>query len=353
MSPRAQYYVVRPGPVTTLPSGGRSQAPARLVPLVAVDQLPEWINIVGVPRELKPEDAVQMLAIASDDNSIKVKVEDDGGHDIDNVFEVRIVSRKNKATPAQSTSPKVKVEKVDMKVRLVSPTLSPKDKREDKGADKTEAAATEAKDGREAPGAFVTAPSTPDGVTIVAPTTTSPTMLALGQQLLAAQEYLPKDKSANDGAPFDNVYDLLIALDQKPLSQHFLNTGAATKAKPTVNSNGHGNGDTDIDTDMLVNDLINFGLTDSHSQQGITQLDGPADEEKPVKKEKEEKEKKVNAAAFGDHKGQKEREKKETTSPKTGTPPKKTVVKLAWSPQKPRNSNPVRPCRHWCRTGHW
>ncbi|OAA56561.1 zinc finger DNA-binding protein [Niveomyces insectorum RCEF 264] len=63
MAARASYYIVRPGRTTVLPSGGLAQAPGRLVPLIAVDQLPDWINIVGVPRVLQPAEAVGMVAI--------------------------------------------------------------------------------------------------------------------------------------------------------------------------------------------------------------------------------------------------------------------------------------------------
>ncbi|KAK4160976.1 hypothetical protein QBC43DRAFT_358858 [Cladorrhinum sp. PSN259] len=42
---RPRFFVIRKG------------IPRRIVPLVAADELPEWIRIIGCPRELKPEEA--------------------------------------------------------------------------------------------------------------------------------------------------------------------------------------------------------------------------------------------------------------------------------------------------------
>ena len=83
-SPRPFYYIVRPGPTTTLPSGGLSQGPAHLVPLVAVDQLPTWLDIVGVPRELAAADAVNMVAIVGESN--------DNSDNAQGVFEVNVLN---------------------------------------------------------------------------------------------------------------------------------------------------------------------------------------------------------------------------------------------------------------------
>ncbi|KAL1901948.1 hypothetical protein Sste5346_001654 [Sporothrix stenoceras] len=331
MSPRVQYYVVRPGPVTMLPSGGRSQAPARLVPLVAIDQLPDWVDIVGVPRELKPEEAATMLAISSDDNSFdtKVKIKDDDG-DIDsnsNVFEVRIISQKNKATPGTVTSPKGKYKTATVV-------------KEEEAASNETKDTEDTKDAKEAP-VFVTAPSTPAGVTIAAPTTT-PTMLA-------AREFLSKDKGANGGAPSEIDYDFLVAFGQSP-SEHLLNSAAeaktvtdAVKTKPTANGNNY----------TLVNDLINFGVTDS--QPAMVQLDGAVDGthlEKEAKQTGAKTDAKVSVTSTSASGDKKEKKEPTTPPPKPGSPLKKTVVaKLSWSPQKPRILTPGKPCRHWCRTG--
>ncbi len=65
MPPRPCHYIIRPGPTATLPSGGTVQGPASLVPLIAVDQLPPFFEIVGAPRRLSPEDAVTMVAVAA------------------------------------------------------------------------------------------------------------------------------------------------------------------------------------------------------------------------------------------------------------------------------------------------
>ncbi|EPE08918.1 zinc finger dna-binding protein [Ophiostoma piceae UAMH 11346] len=50
--PDIQYYVVRQG-----------EAQERFVPMIPVDQLPDWLDVVGVPRELQAKDATKMTAL--------------------------------------------------------------------------------------------------------------------------------------------------------------------------------------------------------------------------------------------------------------------------------------------------
>ncbi|KAI1103298.1 hypothetical protein F4804DRAFT_352986 [Jackrogersella minutella] len=52
-----QYFIVRPN-VTKHTASGTVTKPGPIVPLVAVDQLPEWLDLAGVPRELSVEQTV-------------------------------------------------------------------------------------------------------------------------------------------------------------------------------------------------------------------------------------------------------------------------------------------------------
>ncbi|KAI0890509.1 uncharacterized protein GGS22DRAFT_194528 [Annulohypoxylon maeteangense] len=52
-----QHFIVRPG-VTKHTVSGTITTPGPIVPLVAVDQLPEWLDLFGVPRELSLEQTV-------------------------------------------------------------------------------------------------------------------------------------------------------------------------------------------------------------------------------------------------------------------------------------------------------
>ncbi|KAJ4420064.1 hypothetical protein N0V82_004636 [Gnomoniopsis sp. IMI 355080] len=52
MYPSPQHFIVRPGPA------GRGET---IVPLIALDQLPDWIQLTGVPRQLDVEQAVGMI----------------------------------------------------------------------------------------------------------------------------------------------------------------------------------------------------------------------------------------------------------------------------------------------------
>ncbi|KAI0385802.1 hypothetical protein F5Y04DRAFT_276326 [Hypomontagnella monticulosa] len=56
-TPLPQYFIVRPG-VTKHTASGMVTKPGPIVPLIAVDQLPEWLELPGVPRELDLEQTV-------------------------------------------------------------------------------------------------------------------------------------------------------------------------------------------------------------------------------------------------------------------------------------------------------
>jgi hypothetical protein len=53
MAPRVHHFIVRPEVVKRLPTGLAVEQ--SLVPLIPLDELPEWLDIVGVPRSLAPE----------------------------------------------------------------------------------------------------------------------------------------------------------------------------------------------------------------------------------------------------------------------------------------------------------
>ncbi|KAI1075816.1 hypothetical protein F5B20DRAFT_374124 [Whalleya microplaca] len=55
--PLPHHFLVRPG-ATRHTASGTVTIPGPIVPLVAVDQLPEWLDLVGVPRELSLEQTV-------------------------------------------------------------------------------------------------------------------------------------------------------------------------------------------------------------------------------------------------------------------------------------------------------
>lgn len=70
MNPRLDHFIVRPQ--------ADDGTPGAIVPLVAVDQLPDWMQLAGVPRELDAEQTIGMTNLGVVDN------EDDS------TFEVRL-----------------------------------------------------------------------------------------------------------------------------------------------------------------------------------------------------------------------------------------------------------------------
>ncbi|KAI1213982.1 uncharacterized protein F4807DRAFT_410026 [Annulohypoxylon truncatum] len=59
-----QHFIVRPG-VTKHTASGTVTIPGPIVPLVAVDQLPEWLDLFGVPRELSLEQTVGLTNLGT------------------------------------------------------------------------------------------------------------------------------------------------------------------------------------------------------------------------------------------------------------------------------------------------
>lgn len=62
--PLPQYFLVRPGETRHTASGIITK-PGPIVPLVAVDQLPEWLDLLGVPRELGVEQTVGLTNLGT------------------------------------------------------------------------------------------------------------------------------------------------------------------------------------------------------------------------------------------------------------------------------------------------
>ncbi|KAI1109156.1 hypothetical protein F5Y14DRAFT_41707 [Nemania sp. NC0429] len=56
------YYIQRPG-ITHHTASGSVTTPGPNVPLIAADQLPPWIGVVGIPRELSREQAMSLSSL--------------------------------------------------------------------------------------------------------------------------------------------------------------------------------------------------------------------------------------------------------------------------------------------------
>lgn len=73
MAPNLRYYIVRPDFLRQTANGLKVEQP--LVPLIAVDELPEWLDIISVPRQLTAEQAATMANLGY--------TEKEGTYDID------------------------------------------------------------------------------------------------------------------------------------------------------------------------------------------------------------------------------------------------------------------------------
>ncbi|ERS96061.1 hypothetical protein HMPREF1624_07597 [Sporothrix schenckii ATCC 58251] len=305
MSPRTIYYVVRPGLATTLPSGGRFQAPARLVPLVAVDQLPAWVGIVGVPRELTPEQAAQMIAIASDSEADTAgKTDNDesqhgqAGQSADDVFEVHIVTKEggaSNAMPAVAQSPTVKAEVTEETARPVSLTPSP-----DVEDNDAQIVVAKAKD-------TIEAKENKAGEEVAH---TDSTMSAL-----LASPHLRQGDKHTDGALSSMVDDMLANLSETSLCA-ILNHPA------------------------LVDDLIDIDVAAGQAAPVPLPMHGLADEAQGDEE----------SDHCGKDKDDKDDKDDKRVKPTAAGSPLKTL-KAGWPPLKRCCANAVRPCRRWCRTG--
>ncbi|KAI0021535.1 hypothetical protein F4780DRAFT_282290 [Xylariomycetidae sp. FL0641] len=62
--PFPQHFLVRPGSIKHSASG-TIQIPGPIIPLIALDQLPDWLDILDVPRELSREQADGLLNVGT------------------------------------------------------------------------------------------------------------------------------------------------------------------------------------------------------------------------------------------------------------------------------------------------
>lgn len=60
MTLRPQFFLVRPGAEQITTTGQIRVQPATAVPLIPIDLLPGWVEVVGVPRSLSPEETKDM-----------------------------------------------------------------------------------------------------------------------------------------------------------------------------------------------------------------------------------------------------------------------------------------------------
>ena len=65
MPPRPYFFLVRPDVVEQDPTDSGQTQLGQIVPLIAVDELPEWLDIVGVPRELTAEQTVGLCNLGT------------------------------------------------------------------------------------------------------------------------------------------------------------------------------------------------------------------------------------------------------------------------------------------------
>lgn len=64
-SPRPLFFLIRPGLERFTTAGELIVQPGTIVPLIPIDLLPEWLDVGGVPRSLRPEETVGMTNLGS------------------------------------------------------------------------------------------------------------------------------------------------------------------------------------------------------------------------------------------------------------------------------------------------
>ncbi|CAK7198615.1 hypothetical protein SEUCBS139899_001279 [Sporothrix eucalyptigena] len=351
-----------------MPSGGLSQGPARLVPLIAVDQMPEWIEVVGVPRQLEAKDTINMVAIV--------------GHEVggdEAIFEVNVLE-KDPAVPAK-TSTKINVEDDDKKNPVISfPTYVEKPKvvntmttkeveplvvlETDDTVDdqKVQVVSKEAKV-EAAPVLIVqytpsiTPKSPPSKATLLdveasAVTAVSASSADSNNSFKSAKSpkspkgpKSPKSPTSSKNTksvtstPDNTLADfcqLIERLNGKTMSQYFLNDGdeivVITQPKiidkyayefPRRESEG---------SDVVVENLIDF---EAFQKEGEKKNNEPVCYDTPGNRPPEEATMTTKTTPS-----------KEKTSAK-----KSPKTKSAWTAQKKRDTATVKPCKHWCKTG--
>ncbi|ORY62177.1 uncharacterized protein BCR38DRAFT_486447 [Pseudomassariella vexata] len=62
--PLPQHFLVRPG-TTKHTASGTAMIPGPIVPLIPIDQLPEWLDVVGIPRDLTVEQTMGLCNLGT------------------------------------------------------------------------------------------------------------------------------------------------------------------------------------------------------------------------------------------------------------------------------------------------
>ncbi|KAF4345609.1 transcription factor [Fusarium beomiforme] len=60
MAIKPQFFLIRPGAEQITPNGRVISQPATAVPLIPADLLPEWLEVIGAPRSLSPDETKDM-----------------------------------------------------------------------------------------------------------------------------------------------------------------------------------------------------------------------------------------------------------------------------------------------------
>ncbi|CAK7214334.1 hypothetical protein SCUCBS95973_002107 [Sporothrix curviconia] len=307
--PRPLHYIVRPGPTAVLPSGGLSQGPARLVPLITVDQLPPWLEIVGVPRQLAAEEAVRMVAIVGGGGE-DCSSDGDGNS---GVFEVRLLKGDTSTVPATPpTEAKVK--------KLVQVKTE-----EDEDGKKTLAAIPLYKKN--------TAKHT---VKEMATDEAMPDIGALDVASDAREAKSEKDKKTNSASStststskvtivaYEQFVKIMDRLNEQPPATKDIVVSADKLSSGSSSGSGRGSGngsDGDSNHDVVDNLICIETFQSKDKEPANDKADNKTDNKTDIK---------IDDNSKG--------------SPKRN--------KTGWQAQKKRHVSSVKPCRYWCRTGY-
>ncbi|KAK4100625.1 hypothetical protein N658DRAFT_559444 [Parathielavia hyrcaniae] len=91
MVPQPCFFIVRPDTKHTTADGRVQIIPGPIVPLIAVDELPEWLDIAGVPRELAVEETIGLTNLGA-------------AHKSNGSYAVRIIHDATPATRQQTAA---------------------------------------------------------------------------------------------------------------------------------------------------------------------------------------------------------------------------------------------------------
>lgn len=77
MPPRLRFFIVRPEVATQTPTGAPHKQLGPIVPLIPADELPDWLDVVGAPRELSVEQTMSLSnlgTVAKNDEPFPVRI---------------------------------------------------------------------------------------------------------------------------------------------------------------------------------------------------------------------------------------------------------------------------------------